>query len=565
MSRFGAPLLLALVGMLAAPGNAPAENLRGAAVDLRIKQAPPRELSSLHMRSAAAEDASESKKEAPPAPAGKRSQLGYQPIPIESRDVRERVLFRANVGYGLDISRLSGNVSKNGVAPGDVVDADGNEFADTRQYLLGDAIIGSRGILLPSLNSYFLSRFAFDAGGGEFTALNNVYDAQDSQQVLIRAAYAELEGLGGPEGGALDSIYVRAGRQYRFGSNRYVANFDGVTAAYDHRMAEVSGFFGQRVSLFFDDDPGLLAGAGLKLRGEALIRYPIDVNIDYLRFDSGDKGPNRQIIEANSRVRVATDTRIYLRGRFLDDGLKADNSKGVGRVGGQLRQSVGRKLLVIVDAEKNFAREYAFDYVGASPIDVVNVGQDLGLSIGTPQNSTLVGVRANYQVNAEFEGYAFYRNRLVKNQEVADAFTRPFQEFGLAGSALVGKRLSASAQYKYRLHTLETTANEPGSDFDDTAGSGVKKMHEVSGEARYNFGKKKASAAVGAYVRIYDVESPYAFLDNDGRGGGRFDMGYWATSFVRLRATGEVAQPSQSLAADIDTLVSMRLLMEASF
>jgi hypothetical protein len=503
-------------------------------------------------------------KTATPKPAGK-SKLDYKPIPTEVRDIRERVLFKTNIGYGLDVSRLSDKVAKTGIAPGDVVDGQGNEFAQTRQYLLGDAIIGTRGVLMPSLNSYFLSRFSFNAGGDEFTALNAVYDAQDAQKVLIRSAYAELEGLGGPEGGALDSIYVRAGRQYRFGSNRYVANFDGITAAYDHRLAEVSAFFGQRVSLFFDDDPGILAGAGLKLRGEALIRYPVDLNVDYLRFDAGGDAAARQVVETNARWRAANNTRVYLRGRYLDDGLDTDQSAGVGRVGGQVRQSIGRDILFVVDAEKNFAREFAFDYVGTSPIDVVNVGQEMGLSIGRPQNSTLVGARGNYQINSTLEGYAFYRKRIVKNQREADAFARPFQEIGLATSGLFGKRLTASAQYKYRLHTLEADANVAGSDFDDTAGTGVKKMHELSGEARYNFGKKTADLTVGAYGRIYDIETPYAFLDNDGRGGGRLDFGYWATSFIRLRAAGEVAQPSQSLAADISTLVSLRLLMEASF
>ncbi len=562
-----------MLGLGAGTGQVLADEQRQAPVNLRVRQIQNPDLSSLHMRRVAAQPSPTASKNAsaPGAAATtekaavRKSALDYKPIPTEGRDIRERVLFKTNIGYGLDVSRLSGDVAKTGIAPGDVVDGQGNKFAEARQYLLGDAIVGTRGVLMPSLNSYFLARYSFNAGGDEFTALNTVYDAQDAQKVLIRSAYAELEGLGGPEGGVLDSVYVRAGRQYRFGSNRYIANFDGVTAAYDHRVAEVSGFFGQRVSLYFDDDPGILAGGSLKLRGQALFNYPIDLNVDYLRFDSGGDEAARQVVETNARWHVATNTRVYVRGRYLDDGLDTDRSAGIGRVGAQIRQSIGRDLLFVVDAEKNFAREFAFDYVGSSPIDVVNVGQDIGLAIGRPQNSTLVGARANYQITPTVEGYGFYRNRLVKNQEEADAFARPFQEIGLATSALFGNRLTATAQYKYRLHSLEDAANAPGSDFGDTAGTGVKKMHEISGEARYNFGKKKADFAVGAYGRIYDIETPYAFLDNDGRGGGRFEVGYWATSFVRLRAAGEVAQPSQSLAADIDTLVSLRFLMEASF
>ena len=120
-----------------------------------------------------------------------------------------------------------------------------------------------------------------------------------------------------------------------------------------------------------------------------------------------------------------------------------------------VRQSLGDDLLIVVDIEKNFAREFAFDYIGASPIDVVNVGQELGLAIGSPQDSTLMGARANYQLTDTVEAYGFYRNRLVKNKDQTDAFTRPFQELGLASSALIGDRLSATGQYKLRVHDLE--------------------------------------------------------------------------------------------------------------
>ncbi len=542
-------------------------------VDLRVKALPQRELSSLGMRAAVAEETVESSSESSEesVAGATMSRLDYKAIPTQWRDVQERVIFKTNVGYGLDTSQLSGNVAKTGFAPGDVVDSQGNAYADNRHYLLGDAIIGTRGVLMPSLNSYFLSRFQLDAGGGQFTAMNFVYDSGESQPLLIRAGYAELDGLGGEKGGVLDSIYLRAGRQYRYGSNRFMANFDGITAAYDHRMAEVSAFFGQRVSLFFNDDPGLLAGAAIKLRGQEILGYPADLNVDVMKYSPGGEdgaggGFNAPLfIEANGRARVAENTRLYVRGRFIDDGSGGDNASGVGRVGGQIRQSFGDDLIVIADVEKKFNRELGFDYVGASPIDVVNVGQQLGLAIGTPQNSTLVGARANYQLTRNFEGYAFYRNRLVKNAEDADAFSRPFQEFGLAGSALVGRRLTTTGQYKFRVHDLDASANVAGSNFDDTSGTGTKQLHELSGEARYNFGKKKASAAFGGYMRMMSIESPYAALDNDGRGGVRFDVGYWPTSLIRLRTTGEVAQPSQSISADIDAMVSLRVLMEASF
>ncbi len=564
--------LIAFAVMALGASSAQAKNIANSGVDLKVKELPQRELSSLQMRTgqvrtAAAEEApaasvSKSKSASPKA----NSALNYKAIPTQYRDIKERVIFKTNIGYGLDSTRLSGNVGQGGFAPGEVVDNQGNAFDENRNYLLGDAIVGTRGVGMRSLNSFFLSRFSFDDGGGAFSASSHVYDAGESQNLLIRAAYAEVDGLGSGDGGVLDAIYIRAGRQYKYGSSRYMANFDGLTMAYNHRKAEVSAFVGQRVSSFFDDDPGLMLGAGIKLRGDEIINYPVDFNVDFLSYDDGiEENPARLYIEANSRARVTDNTRLYFRGRFIDDGTDGDNAAGIGRLGGQVRQHFGEDLIVIVDVEKNFAREVAFDFIGTSPIDVINVGDQIGLAIGEPQNSTLIGTRANYQINSTLEAFGFYRNRLVKNQEVADAFTRPFQEVGLAMAALFDSRLTATGQYKFRVHELEAASNLAGSGFDDTGGSGTKKMHELSGEARYNFGKKKAHAAVGAFVRIFDIETPYAFLDNDGRGGGRVDVGYWPTDIFRVRAIGELTQPSQVIEADLDVLLSLRLFMEATF
>lgn len=546
--------------------EAVAKNLVEQPPNLRIKEIPRSELSSLHMRVAAGEAEQAASAASPttdPEPLAVSSP-SYTPWPSGVRDLRNRVVFKTNIGYGLDQSRHSGAEGLSGLTPEQLRDAQGDEFASQRHYLLGDAIVGSRGILRPSLNTYFLSRFRLNVGGGEFAARQSVYDAEDALPVLIRAGYAEIKGLGGETGGVLDSIFVRAGRQFRYGSDRFVSNFDGLTVAYDHQAAKVSAFVGRRVSPFFNDNPGIVAGVGLKLHGKELLDYPVDLNMDYLRFDAGNGQPGRQIIEAVSRARVAASTLVYLRGRFIADEAEGA-SAGLGRLGAQVRQNINPRLLLVADVEHNFDRELNFDYVGSSPIDIINVGERLGLGIGAPQQSTLLGARASYQVTREIETYAFYRNRIVNDAAEADAFSRPFQEFGFAASSLLGKRLTTTAQYKYRRRTLEASANEDGRNFSDTAGTGSKELHELSTQIRYNFGKKKASAALGGYLQINKLETPYVSIENDSLGGGRFDVGFWPTSLIRVRAEGEVARPSQTLSPDIDAIVSLRLLLEASF
>ncbi len=93
---------------------------------------------------------------------------------------------------------------------------------------------------------------------------------------------------------------------------------------------------------------------------------------------------------------------MYLRGRFVDDGRGGDNGNGLGRLGVQLRQSVGRSFLVVADVEKKYASECTYDFTGNI---AVNVGQEFGLAFG----KALLTARVNYQLNTETELYGIVR------------------------------------------------------------------------------------------------------------------------------------------------------------
>jgi hypothetical protein len=496
----------------------------------------------------------------------------YRALPESWRDVEERVIFRVNAGYGLDSAATSGDVARSGVAPDDVTDPYGNRYAATRQYLLGDAVLGSRGVLVPSLNTYLLAQYSLDAGGDTFSAFPGVYDARDGRAVLVHSAYAEVEGIGGP-GTPLDKLFVRAGRQYRHGGARFISHFDGVTAAYDVPAFELSGFVGRRVALFLDDDPGLLGGAGLALRGRDLAGVPVDLSVDYLRFD-GD----RSYLELVGRVGLPGEIKLALFGRAVDHGAAAGMDEeedegdgdaggfGLGRLGARARAPVGHRLFVTAEVERIFAREAAYDYINPVPVDVVTVGEELGpgLALDRGADETRVGATAMALVTRSIEAYGFARASLVADGG-ASGFVRPYREGGGAARLLLGRRASASGQYKLRLHELDADANEAGTAFGDTGGSGVSSFHEVSGELRYSLGHRKATAAAGAYLRVYALQTPYAEVSNDTRGGGRFDVQWWATKMFRIRASGEVAQASPAYARELGLLASVRVLAEASF
>jgi hypothetical protein len=532
------------------------------AADLRIKRLPAPVPATLVMRrvaTVAAVDAEEGEVE---SGAAELELTGdYRAIPSDLRDLEERVVFHVNLGYGIAAAPASGDLDRTGFAPGDVTDPAGRTFTEDRQYLLGDAVLGSRGILLPSLSTYFLSQFKYDIdGASSFGSLPDVYDTRGGRAILVRAGYAEIAGIG-PADSPLSRLFLRGGRQFRYGTSAFVANFDGAAVGYRDERVDVSGFFGRRVSLFFDDDPGLLGGGGLVVRGRETFGLPIDVAADYLNYAGGELDSARQLVELGVRAREAGPIdRISVRGRVVDIG----DGFALGRIGMLVGVPIGAGLPRLTgEATYRTADDFAYDFVGATASDVVAAPTQLGIALEPPSDSVLLGARADWRVTAEIEVYLFGRANLGVDQPRRHT-EQAWSEGGAAASWVDGS-LSASVQGKLRRALLEEESNEPGSAFDDTAGSGVSGFAEVAGDARYRIAQVSASAALGGYYRVYDVTTPYAEVETDGRGGGRAEVDYRPGKYLRLKAAGEVAQPSPTFARELDTLVSLRLVLEAIF
>jgi|GEM_PF-2864460 len=635
--RLGLVAAAALVfSPVAALAEAPADAVE--AVDLAVHHTPASLPDSLAMRTAAVGRdrrdrndkavAADSESavvaqgtEVPPVQRGAATG-SYDRIPTSLRDAEERVIFRFNLGYRVDQAGANGDVGLNGAAPGQVNAPDGQSFEEGRQYFVGDLAVGSRGVLTPSLNTYLLANYQFDTdGASQFAALNNVYDARDGGAVLVKAGYAEIDGLG-EVSPALDGLFVRAGRQFHQGAAVFITHFDGLQASYDINGVEVGGFFGRRVSLFLNNaddferpdffgrrqtlrnDPGLLGGANVTLRGQQLLGVPADLDIEYLFFDGGsDLEINnvslaRQYLEAASRIKLAGNTRVYVRARLSDNGDRCDGQillmdptnresndavcqgavdeggLGLGRVSVQVRKPFGKKLLAVAEAEHIFDGEAGYDFISPSAIDIVNVGNQIGLGFVPYADTTRLGARVSYAIDRELEVYGFARAQLAADS--TSGFNETYQELGAAAAANLGRAIDLLAQYKVRLRQLDDDANGEDALFFDTSGSGPTMFQELSGEARYSFGYRKAGQAsmgsyrkatvgLGGYLRVLSLETPFVETTNDARAGARFTGNYWISKMLRVHAAGEIAQPSSTFAPEIGTIVSVRGLLEARF
>jgi hypothetical protein len=539
---------------------AAAAEARAAGPDLSVRAAPPARphVPAMKMRRTA---------QATPAPAPGPGPAGSSIAPPADgggggggdrfRDIEEKVVFKVSAGYALDSAPLSGAPMRNGVtpadAPADVSGLGGRELRSSNGYLLGDAVLGTRGVPMASLATYFQSQFRLSLdGASSFATMNDIWDPLGDEALLVHSAYAEIDGYGEP-GTFTNHLFVRGGRQFHVGSTMLVSHFDGLSVAYEAPDWEVGGFFGRRVALWLGDDPGLVGGASARVRLQRMNGWPVDLAADYLEFDG-----ESHVLELSGRARVKQAT-VTLTARAL----AAGDGFGVGRLGARVRWPWSSRLYLLADGDIIFAHDLSYDWLNPAPVDVVDVvdaDAGTGLALPAPADAVRVGGGLMVRLPAGLEGYGFGRAHLAG----AAGFDQTWFEVGGAVQAPLGRQLTAGAQLKLRLHQLDEDTRLEGSAFDDVSGSGVAGFKEASAEVRWRQ-PQKLGVAAGGYVRVYDVTTPYLETTNDARAGGRVDAELWLERRARVRFVGEVAQPSPTFAPDLDTMYSFRLLGEAAF
>jgi hypothetical protein len=233
------------------------------------------------------------------------------------------------------------------------------------------------------------------------------------------------------------------------------------------------------------------------------------------------------------------------------------------RLGLEVRKAIGKNFVFVGDIEQRFKGEAVYDFLNPAANDVLDIAETLGIGLDE-QEATRISVRGSYMLSRMTEIYGFVRANLASGIENS-GFNRSWQELGAALSHRLGRKLWTTLQYKLRSTDLDDEANAVGAEFTDTAGTGVSTFHEVAGDARYSLGYRNMTVGVGLYYRVYNFQSPYAEVTDDGRGGARFDVDRWFTKYLRVKLAGEAAQPSPAIAPELGTLFSFRAILEALF
>jgi hypothetical protein len=526
---------------------------------------------------------------------------GYKPFPTTTRDLRERVAFRIRAGTEIDTAPALADQTQRGGLP-----LPGG-FSDTRPWIMGDAVIGARGIVTPTLNGYFMTSFAFDASDSLATRTATIMP-YDNQQLAIKAGYAEYgRDDRKPDGQQPMKFWLRAGRQFRLDGGNMFAYFDGATIGWKDKLWAVSAFAGQRVALYTDTTPGVTFGgtfgADVAKNAHIYVNYQ-GLSIESTDFD-GDgvlDGETRHLVNFGGKYKIDKKTYVQLRGRLtgLADLENATDAMGnpivpatkfaLGQLGARVRHDAGR-LIVIGDINQRFKNDVAYDLAAPSSIDIVDVANKLGVGMNTPVDATQFGLQVDWLApGRKTEVFGIARAEIPTGDQPTTVDTKGYVEIGAGiGGTPVGVRGSGvytTAQYTFRQFTNEgkdgdnridgtcndlTDLNMDGlpdncQEFGNSASSGIDSMHQLAAEAvlttRPVAGRHWRFAA-GAFFRVFNYSTPYREVTNDSRGGGRLDMQFWFNRDLHLNVAGEIAQASPTLSREIGTMTSIRAALEA--
>lgn len=469
-----------------------------------------------------------------------------------SRSLRERMTFRINAGVNLESATTSGTLLRGGSALDD-------SYASSRPWIVGGAMVGSKDVLLPSMNAYLLSSFQFDASRSSNSGLPAPTDAE-GEQLQIRAGYVEW-GRDERTKGLRNQLWLRGGRQFRQNGGATFAYFDGATVGWRTPTTQFTGFVGRRVALYVDTLHGVTFGGSVQSDLKQSRGWPATVALDYqgLAIDS----ELRSLISARSDIALGKKGTLFVRARLVGTG----GDLTLGRIGGRVNYNVNRNLLIVADVENRAGGDLAYDLAAPSAVDVVDIARRLGVGLSAPVDALTVGARADYRVGVR-EYIGFVRAELPRG-EVLAADRVGFVEGGAAMATVLGTRTWANVQYLTRQRSLDGAANVAGSSFANTGGTGISSLHELALDAvwRGPAGKngRKWRLSGGAFYRVYAGQTPYASFSNDGRGGARADAQFWLNQTTHLMFGGEFAQPSPTMSRELSSITSVRVGAEALF
>jgi hypothetical protein len=514
-------------------------------LDLQVKHAPPRTPAvprQLALRQAPTSPGPGHEQATPNATPPRDAVRPFTLIPTSLEDLSRRVIFRLQLGYGVDQGEpyLEPQIDP--------------AIRLTRLYTYGDVVAGTTGVLHRSLSSYLGAKFYFDQeGAATYAAIPSVYDRTGiGGAVLIRSAYVDATDFG-PRW--LRPLTVRAGRQYRYGLA--VAHFDGLTLGYATKPFEAIVFAGRRVALYGPgsdpfllgkEDPGTLTGMSLRLRLRHLKKgVPLALGVDLLGTGDGTGH-----IEPSIDVDLGNTTfggRLRLRGgRFASWRTT-------------LRTRLGATTTVLADVASRLKDDWLYDLVLAG---LVPADERLGLGrvrLGLAERLRAT-VRAGTLLFGSWDLLLQGALGVEHDQESSSSFLPSYGELGAGVVARFPYGLSAGVEGRARVYARQ---GQEVPELPDTGALGETSFQELVGTVRFDLGVRRFSTELEVYGRRYGQREVGDVPTSDLLAGGRFRLEGWMGPGLRISGEYEVTLDPGRLEPYLTGFQSLRVVGEASF
>ena len=521
----------------------------------------------------------------------------YLAFPATLRDTEERLTVR----FGVGITPTFGTTSMEGNGGGGPLNEPGMRSGNT--LLEGTLAVGTRRILLPTLNTYALMQGVMDARGAPMVISPDFLEGDEqvslqpslyhefngARAFLFHLGYAELDGFS--KEGLLSGLFLRAGRQFHFGAAP--VTFDGGTLGFsqggfsiDVRGGQRSGIFDTTSDDFDEQDRGFLAGGrvGYDYRSGGL---KFGFSAEYLYFSRTlgllERDRVREGVETVELTSNLGDVKLYwspspnidlvARASFALPELSRIHVSGLLALGRtvvtlEFTQRVGRDVLYDLAAGQGFRRaERERNY------------ESLRLNIPNLKPYSEVRASVLFDVSSWLEIGPAFGGRLVH----ADSTERsPYDANRLTyGLVLQGRfRLSEGDGIElageYIGIAYDRSSDRAESTFDDVAAGGEKFVHDGYASLRYVRGRRAIagrllsgqsfSAGIYGYVSAGIFDSRY--LDEevtDLSAGGGFETRVGLSRFVEARVTYELLRDSDLAFTDVGAYHLIRTVLEGRF
>jgi hypothetical protein len=475
------------------------------------------------------------------------AQDDYSAFPKDGRDAQDRVIFKFEGAYNYWSTSVGDFGSPQ---PRDEPFTDQN-LRGNGSFVLGNAAIGSRRLLLPRLNTYLVVSGGYDvAGAPETSPVRETAQADGTEHrfvthaygdgnIFLQGAYAELEGF--TDDGVGQKFSLRAGRQSHWGIGQ--VTFDGGTLNYNDGSLNIGVRGGQRSGQYdlTQDDPGLFAGVDVAYDLAPELEVPLMLRAEYMFLsreieltarDAVARGKDTdeltlglasvagyldlgEDVLVSLRVKL-TDTelsraRLGLRWGFGDSGLNVD-----------LEQKIGEDVFFGLSGGKGYTvNQRLIEATGTREVTRASTNEAFRLNIPDQQPYTDLNLRLPLAVTDTLTVEPLGGVHFVEGETTElSPYDATHYRFGV--NVFLRSRINDTSglelelDYLGRIYDREDIDGEEGL-FTDVAAGPETAAHEVYLGARYNVGerfvhgrmlqRRKFSVGSGYFLRAYTLQN----------------------------------------------------------